>query len=164
MKMTLDPIKINDREEIVDILNHYIENSMAAYLDRPVPYEFFDGLMKLCEGYPTVAARDKNKRLVGFGLLKPYHSAPTFSKTAEITYFLHPESTGKGIGRAILEKLVSDGRNMGLTSIIASISSINEGSIRFHLKNGFVECGRLAKVGIKGGYSFDVVYCQKMLY
>ena len=48
-------------------------------------------------------------------------------------------------------------------SVLAGISSLNEGSIKFHLQNGFAECGRFRGVGRKKGHIFDMVYCQKML-
>jgi L-amino acid N-acyltransferase YncA len=96
-------------------------------------------------------------------MLRPFNPIPTFSRTAEITYFLKPGFTGQGVGKAILDFLTSKGREKGLTSILASISSLNEGSIRFHLKNGFSECGRLKSIGLKNGTVFDVVYCQRML-
>jgi len=52
---------------------------------------------------------------------------------------------------------------MNLTSILASVSSLNQGSVNFHLKNGFTECGRFRDVGRKKGETFDVVYFQRML-
>jgi phosphinothricin acetyltransferase len=52
---------------------------------------------------------------------------------------------------------------MGLNSILASVSSLNEASMIFHLRHGFVECGRFRNIGWKQGQAFDVVYYQKML-
>ena len=163
MNTTLHPIQEEDREPLIGIFNHYIENSMAAYLVQALPLAYFDVLMKLCEGYPAYVAKDEIGSVAGFGILRPYHPAPAFSATAEITYFLHPQATGAGIGKLLLERLVEEGRSRGLKTILASISSANEGSIRFHLKNGFTECGRFLRIGTKQGRSFDVVYCQRFL-
>ena len=52
---------------------------------------------------------------------------------------------------------------MGIHSVLANVSSLNEESIRFHLKNGFIECGRFKEAGKKKDQVFDVVYFQKML-
>ena len=35
--------------------------------------------------------------------------------------------------------------------------------MKFHLRHGFVECGRFRNIGRKQGQVFDVVYYQKML-
>lgn len=154
---------MEDRESVMDIFNLYVENSYAAYLERKLPYEFYDTLLGMCQGYPAVTARNETGDVVGFGMLRPYNPMPTFSKTAEITYFIKPDCTGHGIGKILLNHLVDEGRKKGLASILASISSLNEGSIRFHLNNGFTECGRFKGVGLKRGKLFDVVYCQRML-
>jgi len=163
MKTNLTPITSDDRESIIDIFNYYVENSFAAYPEQKVPYEFFEVLLNVCDGYPTAVARDQETQIIGFGMLRPYSPFPTFLQTAEVTYFLRPGFTGQGIGREILEHLIAKGREKGISSVLASISSLNEGSINFHLKNGFSECGRFRDIGRKRGKTFDVVYFQRML-
>jgi phosphinothricin acetyltransferase len=88
---------------------------------------------------------------------------PAFSKTAEITYFIHPDHTGKGIGTKLLRLLEKEGMQKGITNILANISSLNPRSVDFHKKNGFIECGRFKNVGRKKGKLFDTVWMQKML-
>jgi phosphinothricin acetyltransferase len=74
-----------------------------------------------------------------------------------------PEHTRKGIGEAILDYFVEEAKKRGIDSILASISSLNELSIDFHLKNGFKECGRFLQIGRKRGRDFDLIWMQKML-
>jgi L-amino acid N-acyltransferase YncA len=100
---------------------------------------------------------------MGFGMLMAYNPFPTFSHTAEITYFIKPGYTGRGIGKLLLDHLIPKARDKGITCLIASISSNNVESINFHKKNGFIECGRLKEVGRKKGQTFDVLYMQKMM-
>ena len=157
------PFTRDSEKEIIDIFNYYVENSFAAYPEQKLPYEFFDHFLKMCEGYPALVTKDEQGNILGFGMLRAYSPFPTFSQTAEITYFIKPGYTGRGIGKKILNYLLDKARQKGITSIIASISSLNEGSIEFHKKNGFVECGRLREIGNKKGKAFDVVYMQKML-
>jgi phosphinothricin acetyltransferase len=163
MKTTLSPLTPEDRTAVMDIFNYYVENSFAAYPEHKLPYEFYDTFLNMCKGYPSAAVRDESSEVIGFGMLRPYSPMPAFSMTAEISYFIKPGFTGKGIGKALLDHLIEEGRKKGLTGILAGISSLNGGSIRFHLSNGFVECGRLRDIGMKRGKTFDVVYCQKTL-
>ena len=163
MKYYLSPISSEDREDVINIFNYYIENSFAAYPEKKVPYDFFDLFLQATAGYPAATAKDENKTCLGFGMLRPHSPMPTLAKTAEITYFIKPEYTGKGIGSMLLEHLLSGAREKGLHCILASISSLNEGSIRFHLQNGFSECGRFREAGNKHGKSFDIVWMQKLL-
>lgn len=163
MPITLEPMTAADRVPVVDIFNFYIENSFAAYLDRKVPYNFFDNLLKAGESHSAIVAKNGTGKVVGFGMLRAYHPFPVFSKAAEISYFIKPEWTGKGVGGLMLTHLIRKGEEKSITSLLASISSLNTPSIRFHGKNGFRECGRFKKIGEKKGRLFDVVYMQKML-
>lgn len=163
MEFSITGLVETDREDVIDIFNHYVEHSFAAYPESKLPYEGYDIFKKLFYGYPTAAARDFGGRLLGFGFLRAHHPAPTFSKVAEIVYFLKPEATSKGIGTAILSRLLDQGRQRGLTSILANIASLNDPSLRFHKKHGFAECGRFRGICTKRGKTFDIVWMQKML-
>ncbi|MEW5745621.1 MAG: N-acetyltransferase family protein [Nitrospirota bacterium] len=163
MDYTISPITSEDRTAIIDIFNYYVEHSFAAYPQNKLPYEAFDHFMKMCEGYPAAAVRDPQQKVVGFGLLRAHNPIDTFSETAEITYFMDPAHTGKGIGGSLLSYLEAEGRKKGIRIILAHISSLNPGSILFHRKNGFVECGRFKGVGRKNGQAFDTIWMQKML-
>jgi len=157
------PITQSDRTEVIDIFNHYIRNGFAAFPDRPVAYPFFDTLMDLCRGYPSVAARDENGILQGFAMLRPHSMMPVFSRTAEISCFIAPGMTGKGLGSLLVTHLLQEGRERGIATVLAGISSRNDGSIRFHKRLGFVKCGRFRDIGEKNGLLFDVVWMQKIV-
>ncbi len=163
LPVTFSPITEQDRKPVIDLFNYYIENSFAAYPEQKVPYEFFTLFLEACRNYPSAVARTGDGPLAGFGMLRPHNPMPAFRHTAEVTYFLRPDLTGKGIGTWMLAHLEEAGRNQGITVLLASISSLNEGSIRFHASHGFTECGRFARVGMKKGVVFDTVWMQKFL-
>jgi phosphinothricin acetyltransferase len=160
---TIDPISTEDGEAILDIFNHYVENTFAAYPDTKLPCQAFGTLLALANGLPAGTLKDRNGRVVGFGMLRPHHPLPTFSRTAEVTCFLHPAYTGRGLGQTLLTFLENKAKESGIANILACISSLNPGSIHFHRKNGFVECGRFIKIGEKIGLVFDTVWMQKVV-
>ncbi len=161
--ITFSPITDAEREEVVDLFNHYIGHSFAAYPEQKVPYEFFAFLQVSCKNFPSVVAKLRDGTFAGFGLLRAHSPVPAFSQTAEITYFIRPDLTGKGLGSMMLARLEDEGKRQGITTILASISSLNEGSIRFHAAHGFSECGRFRNVGRKKGIVFDTVWMQKFI-
>ena len=163
MEYSISPISNEDRESIIDIFNHYVENSFAAYPENKFPYQAFDMLLQMSKGYPTGCIKDETGKIVGFGMLRTHNSMPTFLQTAEVTYFIHPDYTGKGLGTMLLSYLEKGALEKGITNILANISSLNPNSVTFHQKNGFVECGRFKKIGKKRGQEFDTVWMQKML-
>lgn len=162
LEFYFEPMSERHRKEIIDIYNHYIENSFAAYPDKKVEYVYFDRFLDLTRGYPALVVLSKG-RVVGFCFLRAYNTFPTFRETAEITYFLHPDFKGKGIGRAALDHLEQAAKRQGIQILLANISSLNQESLVFHQKNGFKECGRFEKIIKKNGKQFDVVWVQKFL-
>lgn len=163
MEYSVVPISEEDRESIIDIFNYYVENSFAAYPEKKLPYQAFDVLLQMSKDLPTGSVKDRHGRIVGFGMLRTHNPNATFSHTVEVTYFIHPDHTGKGVGKMLLAFLERGGRDRCITNILAHISSLNPNSIKFHQKNGFVECGRFKKVGRKNGRQFDTIWMQKIL-
>jgi phosphinothricin acetyltransferase len=114
------------------------------------------------QGYPNAVAHE-NGKVVGFGGLRAYSPMSTFGHTAEVSYFLSPDCTSKGLGSLMLNHFIKQAREKKIETLLASISSLNEASLAFHKKHGFAECGLLKKIGRKNGVDFDVVYMQKFI-
>jgi L-amino acid N-acyltransferase YncA len=163
MEIQLSPITPADRPALLDLFNYYVEHGFAAFAEQPLPPAFIDRLLDLAKGYPALTLKDRAGRLLGFGLLRPHNPLSTFAHTAEITYFLAPDCTRQGFGTRLLRELERGAREKGIRTILAGISSLNDASLAFHHKHGFVEVGRFRQVGIKKGTPFDVVWMQKML-
>jgi L-amino acid N-acyltransferase YncA len=157
---TLHQPRDRDRDRIVEIFNHYIIGSFAAYPAEPISPKFMDILLR--DAFSLYVA-EHDGEVVGFGYLKPFLPFSTFMTAATVTYFIVPEHTRSGLGTRMLEALESDARQRGVRTLLANIASPNVGSLEFHRKHGFSECGRLPGVGVKFGERFDVVWMVKSL-
>ncbi len=160
MQYSFEPMAEQHRTAVVDIFNSFVPQSFACFLERPVPYEFYDLLNKSRAGLPAFVVRQEDGEIIGFGLLRPHSPMPTYSHTAEISYFILPKHCGKGLGSQLLGLLINEGSKKGIETILACISSLNEGSIRFHSKHGFAQCGCFKEVVKKNGVKFDTVWMQ----
>jgi phosphinothricin acetyltransferase len=158
--VTLREAQEKDRDEIMQIFSHYATTGFAAYPDGPVPPQMYPLLR---EGARSFCIMEHGTGIIGFGILKPFFPFPAFRQTGMITYFISPEYTGQGLGRQMLEHLTQDAHNAGITTLLANISSKNEGSIRFHERNGFTHAGLLHAVGVKFGEPFDIVWMEKKI-
>ncbi len=165
MRIRFEKMGEGDREAVIDLFNHYIENSFAAYPEEKVPYALFDQFMEMTKGYPAFTARDEacDDRFVGFAFLRPYHPLRSFQRAAEVSYFIEPGYTGRGIGTGMLERIIAEASRKGIDSILANVSSLNEQSLRFHARHGFSECGRFRSVAKKKGRDLDAVWMQLIL-
>jgi phosphinothricin acetyltransferase len=152
-----------DRAAVAAIFNYFVEHSFAAYPDEPVGNEFLDRVLALSKGYPAVSVKTDAGEVVGFGFLRAFHPTGTFRRTAEVTYFLMPEHTGRGLGQRMIVHFIQEAGTLGVDNLLASVSSLNEQSLRFHTKAGFECCGRFPAVGRKSDRDFDVIWFQKRL-
>ena len=67
---------------------------------------------------------------------------------------------GQGIGRALLPALVAAARDAGFHQMIAVIGGAEPASVALHAAAGFVEAGRMRRVGRKFGRELDTLYMQ----
>lgn len=148
-----------DTGAVTDIFNYYVRESFAAYPDEPVGNRLFADKMKALKLFYVLELEDK---IAGFAYLDSYRHVNNFNHTGVLTYFLHPDYTGRGLGKVLMDKIIQEGRAAGITNYIAHISSHNKQSLDFHKKHGFEEAGRLRKIGKKFGEYFDVVWVQKI--
>ena len=159
----LDRLLRADAEAMLAIFNHYVAHSFAAYPEKALTIDAMHRLLDGCAAYPRLAVRDEAGTLVGFGFLRAYSPHNTFACTAQITTFLAPEHTGRGLGSRLLARLEDAAQEAGIDTILAHVSSENSSSLAFHRRHEFTECGRFREIGIKNGRRFDVVWFQKRL-
>lgn len=152
------------RSKVMGIFNYYVETGFAAYPEIKLPDKLFDMFLEIAQKYPVYVIKIKDTdQVAGFCLLRSYSPFSSFNETAEISYFIDKDYVGQGIGEQALQKLEQDAKMLKIKTILADISSKNIGSIRFHKKHGFGECGRFKNVGKKFGEYFDVVWMQKTI-
>jgi len=164
MKTKFETMSGNHCADVMAIFNYYVEHGFSAYPESSLPDRFFNKFLEMTAGYPAYVIKiEDDHEIAGFCFLRPYNPFSTFDKTAEITYFIKQNYTGKGLGKAALDKLEIEARNKGIQHLLASISSKNEQSLAFHKKNGFYECGKFRNIGEKKGVTFDIVWMQKDL-
>src|SRR3989339_649014 len=162
MNVRFEEMTKNHGVEVMDIFNHYVDHGFSAYPETRLPEQFFDKFIEITKGYPAFVIVDAgSNKIVGFCFLRNYNPFSAFKKTAEISYFIKPDYTGKGLGTIALKKLECEAKNAGIKVILASISSKNEQSLIFHKRNGFSECGKFRGIGEKKGIVFDVIWMQK---
>ena len=163
MNHTIRKATEEDRPEILKIFNYYIENTFMAYPEEAVDMTIFDYLEKIHFPGQLYVVENPKGGVAGFGLLKRIGPDRVFDHTAEVGYFIMPEFIHIGIGTEMLDFMTGKAKELGVTQLMASISSLNPISIRFHEKNGFKHAGRFEKVGKKKDNFFDMVWMQKQI-
>jgi phosphinothricin acetyltransferase len=101
---------------------------------------------------------------VGYAYAGPYRARAAYRWSVEDTIYVAPSSQRRGIGRALLERLIADAEAGGFRQMIAVIGdSANAGSIELHRAAGFRMVGTFDNVGFKFGRWLDSVLMQRPL-
>lgn len=162
-EIVIRPVVEADATDFADIFNYFINNSFAAYPEAPVDESIMSRMVERAGDWPVIAIEDSDGKTIGFAALRPIHMADTLRRTAEVSMFIRPEATHQGIGSKALAWLEDEAKRLGIITLIAGASSLNEPSLAFQRKCGFVECGRFRRAGVKFGKEYDVVWMQKFL-
>ena len=149
---------------ILDILNEAIANSTALYDYRPRPTESMVGWFKAKESgrYPVIGALH-HEQLLGFASFGSFRAWPAYKYTVEHSVYVHREHRGKGIGAALLERLIDAAREQQYHVMVGGIDAANRASVALHEKLGFIHAGTIPQVGFKFGRWLDLAFYQLLL-
>ncbi|MGB3335712.1 MAG: N-acetyltransferase family protein [Devosia sp.] len=160
----LRPFEWRDIPAITAIYQHYV-NETAITFDTEAPGEpamadKFGHLVAL--GHPLIVAEEAGK-VLGYAYASFYRPRAAYRFTCEDSIYLHPDATGKGLGKLMLTELIERSRAFGFKQMIAVITADTKISIAIHEKFGFRHVGRYEAVGLKFERWHDIVHLQLAL-
>jgi phosphinothricin acetyltransferase len=59
------------RKAVVDIFNHFVGKSFAAYPEAPPGYELYDRFLAMARGYASIVVKEEHGQVIGFAFLHP---------------------------------------------------------------------------------------------
>lgn len=149
--------------QILEIYNYYIINSAVTFHHHPLtPAEMREILFFEDPKYTSYAILDGDE-LCGYCILCPFKKREAYNISAEITVYLKPGATGKGLGSQAVRYIETVAETRGIHSLIAIICSENAPSISLFKRNGYHQCSHYREIGQKFGRLLDVVCYQKIL-
>lgn len=160
------PVRAGDVADIREIYNHYVTNSVVTFDEKKWSLaQWRDKIAHLQKlGMPFLVAQSPGGQILGYALVQPMSSKSAYRYSVENSIYLGHAATGKGLGRALLEALIEACEEAGIHQMVAIISDKGaEGSVALHERLGFVEVGRMGRVGFKFGRWLGTIYLQKQL-
>ena len=117
----------------------------------------------LADGFPYLVAEQEG-RVVAYAYAGKYRPRPAYRFAVENSIYVAPECQGKGVGKALLARLITECEALGMRQMVAVIGdSLSLGSISLHAALGFTPCGTVKNVGFKHGRWLDQVIYQRAL-
>jgi phosphinothricin acetyltransferase len=100
-----------------------------------------------------------DQQIAGWCCFSPYRAGrASLAGFVEVTYYLHQDWQGKGIGTQTLQFLMEEGRRRKFHHLFAVLMDTNAGSIRLLEKCGFHCCARLPGIARIAGKSYGQVW------
>lgn len=167
----LAPVMIRDCAEtdiaaVTAIYSHYVRTSLATFDETaPSAAEMAQRRVDLlAAGLPFLVASDAHGGILGFAYAGYYRPRAAYRFTLEDSIYVAAEVTRRGIGYALLTRLVEQCTAAGFRQMVAVIGdSANAASIGLHQKAGFARIGIQPAVGFKLGRWVDGVIMQRAL-
>jgi phosphinothricin acetyltransferase len=88
-----------------------------------------------------------NGELAGWAALSPVSNRCVYGGVAEVSIYVANEHQGKGIGKLLLQNLVSTSEANGIWTLQAGIFTDNTASVKLHESVGFRVIGYREKIG-----------------
>ncbi len=149
------------------ITNHFIEHTPVHFGTTAMSEAEFAGVWREgCGRYPWLAAEvieAGDTALAGYAKAGVWRAREAYARTAEVSVYLDPERTGRGLGRALYAELLTRLRAAGFHTAVAGAVLPNEASGALHESMGFAYVGKFKEVGRKFGSWHDVGWWQVML-
>jgi len=168
MQQPTDSFIIRDAVEddipaVTEIYRPYVETgTMSFELDPPDVDEMLRRYRQtLADGYPYFAMEVAGE-IAGYAYAGAYRPRKAYRFTAEESIYLRGDMTGRGLGRPLLEHLLTHLKQDGYRSVIGIVSDpeVNGASVGLHRKLGFREFGLAREIGFKFDRWIDVAYLQ----
>jgi len=113
--------------------------------------------------FAAVVALDDADEVVGFASLSPYKERAAYRTTVEDSVYVARDHEGRGVGTALLERLLEVAAASGFHAVMARIEASGTASRALHGKCGFELVGIERQVGRKFNRWLDVAVMERLL-
>jgi len=99
--------------------------------------------------------------ILGWAALSAVSTRPVYAGVAEVSIYVANEAKQRGVGSALMHRLINDSEAAGFWTLQAGIFSENLASIALHQKYGFKLLGIREKLGQLHGVWRDVAFMER---
>jgi L-amino acid N-acyltransferase YncA len=151
------PLKADDWPQVKAIFEEGIQTKNATFETSAGDWEEWDNSHLSA---PRIIA-EESKSIIGWAALSPVSGRCVYGGVAEVSVYVGSGSHRKGIGSALLKRLVMESEQQKLWTLQAGIFPENKASIKLHEKAGFRIVGTREKIGKMDGKWRDVIIMER---
>jgi L-amino acid N-acyltransferase YncA len=165
MTVPIRPAALDDLPAITRIYADAVRHGTASFeLEPPDEAEMRRRMAALLDGGFPYLVYEADGIVRGYAYAGAYRPRRAYRFSVEDSIYVDAAAQRRGIGRALLDRLVREAEARGFRQMIAVIGdSAQEPSIALHRAAGFHHVGTLEAVGFKFGRWLDTVLMQRAL-
>ncbi|HZK92074.1 MAG TPA: GNAT family N-acetyltransferase [Stellaceae bacterium] len=164
-ELLVRPSRDEDVAAIAAVYAHHVLHGLASFEEAP------PGEAEMARRRAELVARDfpyfvaeRAGTVVGYCYAGPYRARIGYRFSVEDSIYIAAGEVGRGIGRALLARVIERSTELGYRQMVAVIGgSETVASIRLHGALGFAPVGVLSAIGFKFGRWVDSVLMQRPL-
>lgn len=99
--------------------------------------------------------------VVGWAALSPVSNRCVYGGVAEVSIYISNMHKGKGIGTALISKLIDDSEANGIWTLQSGMFPENEATVALHQRFGFRLVGYCEKIGKLGNTWRDTIIMER---
>lgn len=156
-------IQPEDAEAVLAIYAPYILDTAITF-ETIVPSlkEFTERIEQYTRKYPWLVAEEEGK-IIGYAYAGKHRDREAYQWCVESSVYINKDFHGRGIAKALYERLFELLKASGFINVYAGITQPNEPSNRLHERMGFTPVGIYKRIGYKLGQWHDVLWMSLSL-
>ena len=162
MTVSIRPATSADAAAIAAVYASYVDGGYATFETSPPDAAEYERRMLARPRLPWLVA-EEDATVLGFAYAARHRERAAYRWSADVSVYLSPGATGRGVGRALYEQLLPAVASLGYVSAFAGIALPNPASVGLHEALGFTLVGIYRDVGYKLGQWRDVGWWQLAL-
>ena len=163
MDIAFEPVSVEQVLPLAEIFNYYVEHSVSLFVIDPISNDEMSAMLFFSDARYAAFAILADKKLAGFISIHNHKQRAAYRDTAEITVYLAPEYTKRGIGSRALGYIEKYAQKNGFHVLLASIAGGNIASVCLFEKMNYIKVAHFKELGYKHGQWLDVLWYEKIL-
>jgi phosphinothricin acetyltransferase len=153
--LVIRDLQPDDWTEVAAIYRDGMRDGLATFeTEVPPPDRWF-------AEHPVRVVAELDEQVVGWAALGPASSRWAYRGVAEASVYVARDHRGRGVGRALMERLIEKSESAGIWTIQTSIFPENEASLKLHDRVGFRVVGVRRSIAKRDGLWRDTVLLER---
>ncbi|MEU0548626.1 MULTISPECIES: GNAT family N-acetyltransferase [unclassified Micromonospora] len=154
---TLRPMSPGDADRVLAIYQLGLDGGDASFEVTAPTWAAFDASRIAAHRFVAVA----DGLVLGWVAVTPTSSRPVYAGVVEHSVYVDPAAQGRGVGRLLLDALITSTEGAGIWTIQSGIFPENTASLALHRRAGFRVIGVRERIGRHHDRWRDVVLLER---